>query len=276
MPLLDHLEELRRRVIVVAIAIAIAGDRRLLPGRPHHRAPARATPRRRRRPDPADGGRSLRSSPADRPHERRRAGHADHPLRGLGLRDPRPDPSRAPPGMAAPRRGDRALRGGRGARVTSFCRWRSGSSSTSPCPGCRRPWRSGSTSSFTTTFLLAFGIALEFPVIMYLLARAGHPLVRLPFAASSPGDRPHRALRDRHHPRRHRDRLGHARRRHVRPLRAHPPADPPAGALGSAVSGSVWLLTDAAMDRHAVPGHPSEPSVVTPRRPGSAMRPALG
>ena len=47
MSLIEHLEELRRRIIVVAIAIAARRHRRLLPLRPGPRPPARAAAGRR-------------------------------------------------------------------------------------------------------------------------------------------------------------------------------------------------------------------------------------
>ena len=46
MSLIEHLEELRSRIIVVAIAIVAGRDRRLLPVRADHRDPARGASRR--------------------------------------------------------------------------------------------------------------------------------------------------------------------------------------------------------------------------------------
>ena len=113
---------------------------------------------------------------------------------------------------------------------------------------------------FVTTFLLAFGLALQFPVILYLLARVGilsYAFLVEPPALRDPADR---AVRDRHHPGRPRHQLVHARARHVRPLRDHAPADPDDGPIASPVPGSVLLLTDARTDAHASPGHPERPA----------------
>ena len=99
---------------------------------------------------------------------------------------------------------------------------------------------------FVTTFMLAFGIALQFPVILYLLARVGHPELRLPREPPALCDPADRAGRNRHHPGRPRDQLVHARARHVRPLRDHAAADPDDGPIASPVTGSVLLLTDDA------------------------------
>ena len=130
---------------------------------------------------------------------------------------------------------------------------------------------------FVTTFMLAFGIALQFPVILYLLARVGHPQLRLPCEPPALCDPADRARRNRHHPGRPRDQLVHARARHVRPLRDHAPADPDDRPIASPVTGSVLLLTDArdrcACARRAIP---SVRLAGRRRRPGSAMPPAAG
>ena len=118
----------------------------------------------------------------------------------------------------------------------------------------------GDYIGFVTLFLLAFGIALQFPVILYLLARVGHPQLRVPEEPPPLGDPAHRPLRGRHHARRHRRRLVHAGGRDVRALRDHPPAHPAHGPITSPVPGHVLLLTDARTDAHASPGHPERPA----------------
>ncbi len=128
---------------------------------------------------------------------------------------------------------------------------------------------------FVTTFLLAFGIALQFPVILYLLARVGilsYAFLVEPPALRGPADR---AVRDRHHPGRPRDQLVHARDRHVRALRDHAAADPDDGPIALA-GARLRPAPDrcahrCARRRRAIP---SAPRGARRRRPAFAMPPA--
>ena len=62
---------------------------------------------------------------------------------------------------------------------------------------------------FVTAIMLAFGLAFEFPVVLFLLARVGILQLRASCRAAALGDPAHRAVRDhRHARRRHRHQLG--------------------------------------------------------------------
>ena len=140
-------------------------------------------------------------------------------------------------------------------------------------PGVETQLRLSEYVSFVSTVMLAFGLAFQFPVLLLLLARVGILNYRFLSARrrwailaivlfaiiATPGRRSVE--------------LDRPVARHVRPLRGNAPADPQAPAM------SVWLLTDAAMDAHAAPGHPERPERRGAAADGvrrSGRRPARG
>ncbi len=67
----------------------------------------------------------------------------------------------------------RVLRPRRGAGVHRSCRSRSASCSRSPTIGWSRNLAAGPYFDFVTTMFLAFGLVLEFPIVLYGLSRVG-------------------------------------------------------------------------------------------------------
>ena len=95
MSLLEHLEELRSRIIVVVIAVVLAGIVGFFLADPIIALLRAPLARRATELIQTRVGGGVRRPDPDRAHDRHRARDAGDPLRGLGLRHPGPDPRSA-------------------------------------------------------------------------------------------------------------------------------------------------------------------------------------
>ena len=164
MSLVDHLSELRNRLFKCLIAVGIGSVVGLVAVERHHRRARGAGRRQAPQPRP---GRRVRDHAPRLARDRDRPRDAGPALPALGVHRAGPDDRRAA--------GDPAVDP---ARAGLLRRRRA----RSPISSCRTRWRSSTASrhgtfanlpaagpyfDFVTTLFLAFGLIMEFPIVLY-------------------------------------------------------------------------------------------------------------